>query len=148
MKHLSQYLACSGYLVSDGLLDIMIRPDNNNNKHCLLPPLFPNASQLPRIKSLKRFCSSATLRLTSHFTSESGSLIAVHNVGSMGKIFLNLKKRYFCNISDTSVEFASLCCVIVVFKLYLVFPFMRVNQVSKGQNLFNKMLELKYILAE
>lgn len=116
MKHLPQYLACSGYLVSDSLLDIMIRTDsNNNNKHCLLPPLFPNAPQLPRIKSLKRFCSSATLRLTSNFTSESGSLIAVLNVGSMGKIFLNLKKIYFCNISDTSVEFASFCCVIVVF---------------------------------
>ena len=115
MKHLSQYLACSGYLVSNSLLDIMIRTGNNNNKHCLLPPLFPNASQLPRIKSLKRFCSSATLRFTSNFTSESGSLIAVHNVGSMGKIFLNLKKIYFCNISDSSVEFASLFCVIVVF---------------------------------
>lgn len=65
----------------------------------------------------------------------------------MGKIFLNLKKIYFCDINHSSVEFASVCCVVFL-KLYLVVPFMRSTQSSMSQNLFNKMLELKCILAE
>lgn len=116
VKHLTQYLAHSGYLVSDSFLDIMIpTSSSNSNKYCPLPPLFPDGSQLPRIKSLKRFCSSVTLRFTSNFTNESGSLTAVHNIGSAGKIFLNLKKIYFCYISHSSEEFASLCYVVVVY---------------------------------
>lgn len=96
VKCLTQYLAHSGYLVSDSFLDVMIpTSSNNSNKYCPLPPLFSNGSQLLRIKSLKRFCSSVTLRFISDFTNESESLTAVHNIGSMGKIFLNLKKIHF-----------------------------------------------------
>lgn len=96
VKHLAQYLAHSGYLVSDSFLDIMIpTSSNNSNKYCPWPPLFSNGSQLPRIRSLKRFCSSVTLRFTSDFTNESESLTAVHNIGSMGKMVLKLKKIYF-----------------------------------------------------
>lgn len=139
-KDLSQCLVHGGCSASDSYYCLI----NSNDKHCPLPPLFPNGPQLPRIKGPKWFCSSAILRLTSGFTSESGSLTAVSNIGSMEKIFFKLKKSIF--ITHSLVEFDFIC--FFFFKLYLFVPFMWCRQSSEGQILFNEMLELKYILTK
>lgn len=138
-KDLSQCLVHGGCSASDSYCLI-----NSNDTHCPLPPLFPNGPQLPRIKGPKWFCSSAILRLTSGFTSESESLTAVYNIGSMEKIFFKLKKSIF--ITHSLVEFDFIC--FFFFKLYLFVPFMWCRQSSEGQILFNEMLELKYILTK